>query len=228
MLLLICVPLFSKSQIKIPKLFISTSSSAGELTYKQANDIEFSKQYKNNTKFDSYITKYDVKIQIGDTLTIGNAVIKRKSQKYKVGDIFENIFIGNIGGRDMQNYEHLPYDYSGNKVIIHSIYVNHKMYTGYNPFKNRKETPLFVCLFVKPIKDGSIISTILTYPRMTIFNLEESLESEEIVNSNPLLTKSEAIRILKESKDLMELDMLSEEEYLKLKSKLTPIIKNEK
>ena len=228
LLLLICVPLLSISQIKIPKLF--TKTSAGSLTYEQANDLKFAKQYKNNTIFDSYLTKDDVKIKIGDILTIGNAFIKGPNWKifgrtYEAGDVFKSIYNGDIQGRDIENYDHLPYSQSGTKVIVHSIYVKHKEYTGYNPLKNKKETPLYIVLFVKPTKDG-IISSILGYPRITILDLEEAFNTGEIINPNPPLTRSEAIRKLKESKDLRDLDMLSEEEYNKIKDKLIPIINN--
>ena len=229
LLLLICVPLFSNSQIKIPKLFTKTSS--GSLTYEQANDLKFAKQYKNNSIFDSYLTKDDVKIKIGDTLTIGNAFIKGANWKmfgrtYEAGDVFQSIYNGDIQGRDIENYDHLPYNQSGNKVIVHSIYVKHKEYTGYNPLKNKKETPLYINLFVKPAKDG-ILSSILGYPRITIVDLEEAFSNGEIINPNPPLTRSEAIRELKDSKDLLDLDMLTEEEYKKIKDKLIPIIHNQ-
>jgi len=230
LLLLICVPLFSNSQIKIPKLFTKTSS--GSLTYEQANDLKFAKQYKNNSIFDSYLTKDDVKIKIGDTLTIGNAFIKGANWKmfgrtYEAGDVFQTIYNGDIQDRDIENYDHLPYSQSGKKVIVHSIYVKHKAYTGYNPLKTfTKETPLYIILFVKPVKDG-IISSILGYPRITILDLEEAFNTGEIINPNPPLTRSEAIRELKESKDLLDLDMLTEEEYNKIKDKLIPIIHNQ-
>ena len=223
LLLLICIPLFSKSQIKIPKLF--TKTSAGNLTYEQANNLKFAKQYKNNTIFDSYLTKDNVQIKIGDILSIGNAFTESINKEYAPSDVFANIYIGDIQDRDVENYNHLPYDQSGNKVIVHSIYVKHKKYTGYNPLKNGKESPLYIILFVKPVKDG-IISSILGYPRVTILDLEEAFNMGEVINPNPPLTRSEAIRELKDSKDLLDLNMLSEEEYNKIKDKLIPIINN--
>ncbi|MBT4738569.1 MAG: hypothetical protein HOO15_05060, partial [Flavobacteriales bacterium] len=64
------------------------------------------------------------------------------------------------------------------------------------------------------------------YPRITIIDLEEAFNIGEIINPNPSLTRPEAIRKLKESKDLFEIDMLSEEEYNQIRNKLTPIINN--
>ena len=43
------------------------------LTYDQANNIEFSSKIKNYTKLKSYTTKFGTVINIGDTLTLGKA-----------------------------------------------------------------------------------------------------------------------------------------------------------
>ena len=43
------------------------------LTYEQANDINHAMTYKNNTVISSYTTKDGFTINVGDTLTIGNA-----------------------------------------------------------------------------------------------------------------------------------------------------------
>ena len=50
------------------------------LTYDQANDIEFSSNIKNYTKLKSYTTKFGNVIKIGDTLTLGKA--QKNKDKY--------------------------------------------------------------------------------------------------------------------------------------------------
>jgi len=52
-----------------------------------------------------------------------------------------------------------------------------------------------------------------------------SITRGELINPNRPMTRDEAIAKLKEAKDLLELDMMSQEEYDKLKEELTPIIK---
>ena len=47
----------------------------------------------------------------------------------------------------------------------------------------------------------------------------------ELINPNRPMTRDEAIAKLKESKDLLELDMMSQEEYDELRKKLGPIIR---
>ena len=64
------MPLLSISQIKMPEILKSTTEEI--LRYEQAIDIETASQYKDNTKFNTYITKDNVEINIGDELTIGS------------------------------------------------------------------------------------------------------------------------------------------------------------
>ena len=52
-----------------------------------------------------------------------------------------------------------------------------------------------------------------------------SITRGELINPNRPMTRDEAIAKLKESKDLLELDMMSQEEYDELRKKLAPIIK---
>ena len=206
-ILALCLPLFTIAQKE-------------SLTYGQTQDIEFAEQYKNNTAIDFYTTKDELTISVGDTLTIGNAVIKRK--KYMFHDVFSHIVIGNTKGTNNKEFRSLPHNYSGSKVVVKSLFVTHEKFTGYKLWPNRKEMPLYVSVFVREYKSG--ISKIFSHSRKTILDIEKALSSGEIINYNAPLSKEEAIRKLKESKDLMELDFLSKEEYEKLKEKLTPII----
>ena len=75
---------------------------------------------------------------------------------------------------------------------------------------------------------NTILSHAFSFPRKTIIDIEEALQNGEIINPSPVLNRSEAIQKLKEAKDLVELDLLSEEEYNKLRDKLLPIIKDER
>ena len=85
--------------------------------------------------------------------------------------------------------------------------------------------PLSVNVFVKNLKGQS---NLFSYSRKTILNIEKALSSGEIFNENAPLSREDAIKKLKESKDLMELDFISKEEYEELRKKLSPIILQEK
>jgi len=212
-ILFLCLPLFTFGQ-------------NNNLTFNQANDIKYVKRYKNNTAINSYTTKDGLTISVGDTLTIGKAVIERN--KYMFNDVFSHIVTGKAKGVDNTNFKYLPHDYSGSKVIVNSLFVTHKKETGYVLWSKRNERPLYISIFVKnpKVEVNSVkgFSKMLSYSRKTIVDIEKALASGEIINTNVPLSKQEAIKKLKESKDLMELDLLSKEEYEKLKEKLTPII----
>jgi hypothetical protein len=72
------------------------------------------------------------------------------------------------------------------------------------------------------------MSSLLGEKRRTIVDLELALSTGEVVNPNQKMTREQAIVKLKESKDLLDLGLLTQEEYDKIKSELTPIIMNNK
>jgi len=56
--------------------------------------------------------------------------------------------------------------------------------------------------------------------------LSDAIKKGELINPNAPMTRAEAIAKLKEAKDLMEIDMMSIEEFEILKAELKPIIMN--
>ena len=181
--------------------FINAQNS--NLTFDQANDIKYVKKYKNNTTISSYTTKDGFTINIGDTLTIGNAVIERK--RYMLNDVFSHIVIGKTKGVTNKEFRYLPHNYSGTKVIVQSLFVTHEKFTGYKLWPNRKEMPLYVSIFVKnpkvAVNSVKGFSKMLSHSRKTILDIEKALSSGEIINPNSPLSREEAIKKLKESKD---------------------------
>lgn len=61
-----------------------------------------------------------------------------------------------------------------------------------------------------------------------LIDYDTALETGEIKNPNTGLTKEQAIKKLKESKELWDLGVINETEYNDIKNKLTPIIIKEK
>jgi len=62
----------------------------------------------------------------------------------------------------------------------------------------------------------------------TVLNIEQAFTIGELENLKRPMNRNEAIAKLKESKDLLDLGMMKQEEYDKLKSELTPIIMGNK
>ena len=59
-----------------------------------------------------------------------------------------------------------------------------------------------------------------------LIDYDTALELGEIKNLNKILTKGEAIAKLKEAKELLELGVITQADYDKLKSEMTPLILN--
>ena len=72
-------------------------------------------------------------------------------------------------------------------------------------------------------EDGSNLGGM--YKRACILNLERAVSLNEIINPNAPLNREQAIAKLKEAKELLEIDMMSQEEFDVLKEELSPIIR---
>ena len=60
-----------------------------------------------------------------------------------------------------------------------------------------------------------------------IINLQKALDRGEVVHLNSAMTKEEAMEKLMESKKLLDLDVMTQEEYDAIKTKLAPILKGD-
>lgn len=92
--------------------------------------------------------------------------------------------------------------HSGKKVKITKIYSAGRKNSGYKIFIN--------------FKGFGLLPVFVDY--------ETALEVGEIINPNGSLTREQAIYKLKESKELLDLEVITQDEYNKLKEELTPII----
>ena len=205
----------------LPYLLFSQS----DLNYQQTQDIQYYKNIKNGTKFNSYTTKNGLKISKGDIITIGKPFSKKGN--IKINDEFKNIVVGDVSGTYIHDYKFLNQKYKEEQVRVSEIYVTHEKYNGYKLIYNKKEMPLYVSVYVTSANKQDNISSFFGDSKKTILNIENALIDMEIVNPNAPLSREEAIKKLRESKDLMELDMMSKEEYESLRKKLTPIIKQQ-
>jgi hypothetical protein len=85
----------------------------------------------------------------------------------------------------------------------------------------KRKSPLGIYAFVRNEK-------IAVFPGRTILDLEKALAVGEIINPNAPMTRQEAIAKLKETKDLVDLGLVSESEFTKLREELAPLIMNGK
>ncbi len=185
------------------------------LTYNQANDINFYKNKKNYTKYDSYETKNGAIIELGDTLIIGSPSAGDFTYDQftrKQTSVFSLIIRGGMGYQTLIGMDYIQATSKGNEVIVEKIWIYHSNLSS--------KSPLFVAITAINPKDVKIIS------KRTIFDIDKALLLGEIISPKSPMKREDAIKKLKEYKELLELDLINQEEYESYKNKLSPIIMN--
>lgn len=206
-----------------------------EITYQQANDIQFFKNIKNGTRTNSYVFEDGNRISVGDTLTLGTPS-SGSSTSRALGGGTNNIGAAAVSTRQTKEYEFLIYGkpagvgsivaamngqapsrvnvrFRGRKVLVNEIILSHK---------GSKKKPLNAQVRIGEINGRAFgINKFLT-----VTDLDLAFSFEEVVIGNMKMTRAQAIEKLKESKELLELELLTEEEYQEIKIELTPIIRN--
>ena len=187
-------------------LFFLTNVYYGQrLTYEQTQDIEVSSNYSNGDTLSSYVLKDGSEIMLGSALKFGTPLNNNK--------LFSRLWFGKYSvakaillGPPIQ----LEDGYTGENVIVTEIKVYHTKLT--------KKSPLQIYLFVQNPTAPALARN------RTIGDLEMAIETKEVINPNAAMTREQAIAKLKESKDLLDLGIMSQVEFDDLKAKLTPLI----
>lgn len=100
-------------------------------------------------------------------------------------------------------------------VIVQEIKTYHR---------GSKKKPLYVVMVLGEINGRAFGAN----KYLSLMDTELAIEFGEILLKNRKMTREEAIEKLKEAKELVEIDMMSKEEFEKLKKELAPIITNKK
>jgi hypothetical protein len=187
-------------------LFFLTNVSYGQrLTYEQTQNIEVSSNYSNGDTLSSYVLKDGSEIVLGSALKFGTPL---NGNKYFSRVFFEKYTMTKavLLGPPIQ----LEDGYTGENVIVTEIKVYHTKLT--------KKSPLQIYLYVQNPTAPALARN------RTIGDLEMAIETKEVINPNAAMTREQAIAKLKESKDLLDLGIMSQVEFDDLKAKLTPLI----
>jgi hypothetical protein len=179
---------------------------------KEVESFDFSMSFeevKKKYRAGFFITKELIlkdgsKVFIGDTIKLGPS-------SSKVSNRYETIFIGRISGLMNKDPENASTNFVTNTYVLNKVKVQRFM----------GDITLKIELRDVYFKGGIIGSAYLSAS-------DYSIISGELINPNALMTRAQAIAKLKESKDLLDLDIMTQEEYDVLKKKLTPIIKGGK
>lgn len=209
------------------------------LTYRNTQDINFFSDIKNNTSVKIYRTINDNIVKIGDTLILGNPTSEEFSTRTYSGSYgtkarggvsqsrstskktYEFIKMGRPAGfgsvmTAMNGEAEIMADNSlkNTTVVVNEMKAYHR---------GSKKKPLYVVMVLGEINGRAF--GINKY--LSVMDTELAIESSEILLKNRKTTRDEAIAQLKEAKDLMDIEMMSKEEFEKLKVELAPIIKNQ-
>lgn len=179
------------------------------LTSSEAKDLEITSGFRNGDEILEF------------TLEDGNVI--KKGSEFIIGTplnpttfTYTRIYVGyyNLLSELLTPSIVLNSSFKGTKVVVETLKVNR--------IKLKRKSELIILAYVY----DPTLSSLFSEKRRTIIDLELALSTGEVVNPNQKMTREEAIGKLKESKDLLDLGLLTQEEYNKIKAELTPIIMN--
>lgn len=215
---------------------INAQRELDSLTYENTQDINFFKNIKNSTLILKYETINKNVIQIGDTVILGNPTNQELSSKTYTGS-YGNKARGGISktrSTTKKTYEFVKMGRPAGFGSVMTAMNGDAQVMASNSLKNTKaivkeikayhrgskNKPLYLIMVLGEMNGRAF--GINKY--LSVMDTGLAIESGEILLKNRKMTREEAISKLKEAKELMEIDMMTKEEFEKLKKKLRPII----
>lgn len=207
------------------------------LSYDNTQDINFFKNVKNRTLVKKYTTVNNNVIQVGDTVVLGNPTSQEFSSRTYSGSYGNKgrVGISNSRSTSKKTYDFIQLGRPAGFGSIMSAMSGEAVSMADNSIKNTKvivkeikayhrgskKKPLYLIMVLGEINGKAFgINKFLS-----VMNTELAIESGEILLKNRKKTRDEAISELREAKELLEIDMISKEEFNALKKKLGPIIR---
>lgn len=203
-----------------------------ELSYDDCNNKEVFQKIKNHTIVLKYHASDGSVLSIGDTLVLGapsgsetstvaagaGSTVGAGKAHSRTKNAFATIITGRPAGfmavmsaMAGEEPDRADGSFQGEMVVISEMKAMHK--------GTRKKPIAIQMLFGEPNDRAFGV-----YKHLSTMDFEKSLIAGEIRNINAPLTREEAIAKLKESKDLLDLEIITQEEYDKIKEELTPRI----
>jgi hypothetical protein len=174
------------------------------LDYNRIKEDGYLKPYKMSHQFAAMKMLDGSIIKAGDEIIIGrpsstNTIAQRNvglaSGSISAVSAFNFLTIGRVGLSVMGGMQYLPANFTNRKVIVKEI---------------KKGWTIF------EFSEGGSVGTIM--------NVLDAVNTGEIINPNATMTRDQSIVKLKEQKDLLDLGMITKEQFDKIKLELTPII----
>lgn len=215
---------------------VSAQEDINLLTYANTQDINFFNTIKSGAQVKEYITTNKNSVKIGDTLILGSPTSQETNTRTYAGSYGTQLRGGVAQSRSTskKTYEFVkmgrPAGFGSimtamngdaqsmaDNSLKNTTVVVQEMKTYHRGSKNK---PLYIVMILGEINGKAF--GINKY--LSVMDTELAIESGEVLLKNRKMTRDEAIAKLKEAKELMEIDMMSKEEFEELKKELTPII----
>lgn len=217
---------------------INAQEDISLLTYSNTQDINFFNTIKSGSTVKEYITTSKNNVKIGDTLILGSPTSQEMNTRTYSGSYGNQLRGGVAQSRSTskKTYEFVKMgrpagfgslmtamngdaqNMADNSLKNSTVIVN-ELKTYHRGSKNK---PLYVVMVLGEINGRAF--GINKY--LSVMDTELAIESGEVLLKNRKMTRDEAIAKLKESKELMEIDMITKEDFDELKKELAPIITN--
>ena len=163
------------------------------------------KLYKTKVEAQSIKFRDGSVIKLGDTLTIGGSA-------NKISNAYTTLQVGRYSlGMALAGSVPVMYGLTikGTKVVIDKIRV----------WRTMGRVVVMADLKQLEVGKGAMFSYV------GCLNFEIAVTEGEIINPNAPMTRDQAIAKLKEAKELLDLDLMSKEEFNEIKESVTSIIK---
>lgn len=229
--------------ISVTLIFVANINAQKELdslNFKNTQDINFFKTIKNRTLVKKYTTESGNIIKIGDTIVLGATTSMEMSTKTLSGSYGRTARGGVSKSRSTtkKTYEFIKMGRPAGFGSIMSSLNGDDAAMASNSLKNSiavvteikayhrgsKKKPLYLVMILGEVNGRAF--GINKY--LSVMDTELALESGEVLLKNRKKTRAEAIQELKEAKELLEIDIMTKEEFELLKKELGPIIRAKK
>ena len=230
------ITLFTFTLLMVTSIF--GQREIDSLTYENTQDINFFKNIKNRTLVQKYKTVNKNVIKVGDTVILGNTTSQEFNSKTYSGS-YGNKARGGISksrSTTKKTYEFIKMGRPAGFGSVMASLNGDAQTMASNSLKNSKaivkeikayhrgskKKPLYLVMVLGEMNGRAF--GINKY--LSVMDTELAVESGEILLKNRKVTREEAISKLREAKELLEIEMMSKEEFDDLKKELGPIIRN--
>jgi hypothetical protein len=212
----------------------NTVVSTDSLSYEMTQNLEYTNKLKDLTQFKVYLGKDGQIIKVGDKLKIGapsGNKVNLVSNSGTISGVRNSTGNANYASEQVGKYMFLQYkvlnsafftpETTGSNVlneedIVRNIYVLH---TG-----NKKNSLVIVGIAMENPNMKKTLGANIRY----ITDYDRAIESGEIIGfGKKIVNKQQAIARLKELKELLDLGVITKEDYEKEKAELSKIILKE-